>query len=138
MTQTTTLTFPLNDGRVIPAIGLGTWQSKPDEVRDAVAFALKNGYRLIDTALNYGNEKEVGEGIRASSVPREQIYVTTKLNNPWHNRVCEGFKLQVSDLGIDYNFPCSTDALDLTSTCPAGIMLTPNTFIIHASNIYAS
>ena len=63
----------------MPAIGLGTWQSKPNEVKDAVEAALTGGYRHIDTALAYGNEAEVGAGIKASGVPREEIWITTKL-----------------------------------------------------------
>jgi hypothetical protein len=116
--------FPLNDGRSIPAVGLGTWQSKPNEVRDAVKFAIQHGYRHIDTALNYGNEKEVGEGIRASGVAREDIWVTTKLDNPWHHRVVEGFAKSLSDLDIGYidlylmHFPCSTDPEDSTKHLP--------------------
>jgi glycerol 2-dehydrogenase (NADP+) len=118
------ISFPLNDGRSIPAVGLGTWQSKPNEVRDAVQFAIQHGYRHIDTALNYGNEKEVGEGIRASGVPREDIWVTTKLDNPWHHRVAEGFAKSLSDLDIGYidlylmHFPCSTDPQDSTKHLP--------------------
>lgn len=60
-------------------IGLGTWQSKPNEVRKAVEAALKIGYRHIDTAAAYGNEKEVGDGIKDSGVPRNEIFLTTKL-----------------------------------------------------------
>lgn len=74
-------TFTLNTGAKIPAIGLGTWQSKPHEVEKAVEYALRKGYRHIDTAFAYGNEAEVGLGIRNSGVPREQIWLTTKLNN---------------------------------------------------------
>lgn len=120
MAQNTSSVFLLNDGRSIPAIGLGTWQSKPNEVRDAVKYALQHGYRHIDTALNYGNEREVGEGIRLSGVPREKIWVTTKLDNPWHKRVAEGFQKSLADLDIDYidlfliHFPCSTDPVDST------------------------
>lgn len=66
-------------GDKIPAVGLGTWQSAPGEVAAAVKSALQQGYRHIDTALAYGNEKEVGEGIKASGVPREEIWVTTKV-----------------------------------------------------------
>lgn len=63
----------------MPAVGLGTWQSKPNEVRKAVKAALDAGYRHIDTALAYGNEHEVGQGIKDSGVPREQIWLTTKV-----------------------------------------------------------
>ncbi|KAL1908627.1 hypothetical protein Sste5344_005451 [Sporothrix stenoceras] len=124
MVQNTSLVYPLNDGRSIPAIGLGTWQSKPNEVRDAVTYALEHGYRHIDTALNYGNEKEVGEGIRQSGVPREKIWVTTKLDNTWHKRVAEGFQKSLTNLDIDYidlfliHFPCSTDPEDSTKHLP--------------------
>jgi glycerol 2-dehydrogenase (NADP+) len=94
--------FTLNTGAKIPAVGLGTWQSKPGEVREAVKVALQSGYRHIDTALAYGNEKEVGEGIKDSGVPREEIWVTTKLDNPWHKRVEEGINSSLKSLGLDY------------------------------------
>lgn len=114
----TKLKFELNTGDSIPAIGLGTWQSEPGQVRDAVRIALQNGYRHIDTALAYGNEKEVGQGIKDSKVPREEIWVTTKLNNPWHKRVPEGIDQSLKDLGLDYvdlyliHWPCSTNPDD--------------------------
>ena len=98
----TTNLFQLNTGAKIPAIGLGTWQSKPGEVRDAVKAALQAGYRHIDTALAYGNEKEVGDGIKDSGVPREEIWITTKLDNPWHKRVEEGINSSLKSLGVDY------------------------------------
>ena len=68
-------------GLHIPAIGLGTFQSSDGNgnVKDAVLNALRLGYRHIDTASAYGNEKEVGEAIRESGVPREEIFLTTKL-----------------------------------------------------------
>ncbi len=94
--------FTLNTGAKIPAVGLGTWQSKPGEVREAVKAALQGGYRHIDTALAYGNEKEVGEGIKDSGVPRKEIWVTTKLDNPWHKRVEEGITSSLNSLGLDY------------------------------------
>jgi hypothetical protein len=94
--------FTLNTGAKIPAVGLGTWQSKPGEVREAVKIALQSGYRHIDTALAYGNEKEVGQGIKDSGVPREEIWVTTKLDNPWHKRVEEGITSSLKSLGLDY------------------------------------
>ena len=101
-TEWTKLKFPLNTGDAIPAIGLGTWQSKPNEVRNAVKVALQKGYRHIDTALAYGNEKEVGEGIKDSGVPREEIWITTKLDNPWHHRVEEGITSSLKDLDVGY------------------------------------
>lgn len=69
------ITFTLNTGAKIPAVGLGTWQSGPGEVASAVAHALKSGYRHIDAAFVYGNENEVGEGIKeaiASGIKREE------------------------------------------------------------------
>jgi len=106
--------FKLNTGAEIPAVGLGTWQSPPGQVREAVKVALQKGYRHIDTALAYGNEKEVGLGIKDSGVPRDQIWITTKLDNPWHKRVAEGLDQSLANLGVDYvdlylmHWPCST------------------------------
>ena len=91
-------TFTLNTGDKIPAIGLGTWQSAPNEVRGAVKAALQKGYRHIDTALAYGNEKEVGQGIKDSGVPREEIWLTTKLDNTWHHIVSKGIETSLKDL----------------------------------------
>lgn len=100
--QWTKKTFTLNTGAKMPAVGLGTWQSKPNEVREAVKVALQKGYRHIDTALAYGNEHEVGLGIKDSGVPREEIWLTTKLDNPWHKRVEEGITSSLKDLQTDY------------------------------------
>lgn len=117
-------TFTLNTGAKIPAIGLGTWQSKPNEVREAVKAALLAGYRHIDTALAYGNEHEVGQGIKDSGVPREEIWITTKLDNPWHKRVEEGINSSLKSLGVDYvdlylmHWPSSTDPTDLKKHYP--------------------
>jgi len=72
----------LNQGPEIPWLGLGVFQSEPGKVtRDAVRYALEAGYRAIDTAAMYGNESDVGEAVRASGLPRDQVFVTTKL---WH------------------------------------------------------
>ncbi|TFL04713.1 NADP-dependent oxidoreductase domain-containing protein [Pterulicium gracile] len=71
----------LSTGAQMPTVGLGTWKSAPGEVESAVEIALKNGYKHVDTATAYGNEKEVGEGIKRSGVPREEIFLTTKLDN---------------------------------------------------------
>jgi len=117
-------TFTLNTGAKMPAVGLGTWQSGPNEVRKAVKAALLAGYRHIDTALAYGNEAEVGQGIKDSGVPREEIWVTTKLDNPWHKRVEEGITSSLKDLGTDYvdlyliHWPSSSDPADLKKHLP--------------------
>ena len=94
----------LNDHKSIPQIGLGVWQTPNDTAVIAVEAALRNGYRHIDTAAIYGNEQGVGEGIRASGVAREQIYVTTKLWNDDQGfdsalRACE---TSLKKLGTDY------------------------------------
>lgn len=69
----------LNNGLEIPGMGIGTYMITPDDAEMSVEFALKNGYRLIDTANAYMNEKAVGRGIKKSGVPREEIFVSTKL-----------------------------------------------------------
>ena len=74
----------LNDGATIPQLGFGVFQISPDDTAAAVRTALEIGYRHIDTAEMYGNEKEVGQGIRDAGVPRDQVYVTSKLNNSFH------------------------------------------------------
>ncbi|TFK48890.1 Aldo/keto reductase [Heliocybe sulcata] len=95
--------FKLNTGATIPAVGLGTWQSKPGEVKDAVEYALKEvGYRHIDCAWAYGNEKEVGAGIRASGVPRSDIFITSKLWCTYHRKVEECLDQTLANLGVDY------------------------------------
>ena len=71
--------FKLNDGREIPSVGIGTYLLSPDEAEASVKEALKVGYRLIDTANAYQNERAVGRAIKASGVPREEIFVETKL-----------------------------------------------------------
>ncbi|ORY25638.1 putative NADP(+) coupled glycerol dehydrogenase [Naematelia encephala] len=94
--------FKLNTGATIPAIGLGTWQAKPGEVRDAVAHALKSGYTHIDCALCYQNEDEVGQGIKDSGVPREKIFITSKVWCTYHDRVEECLDITLKSLGTDY------------------------------------
>jgi 2,5-diketo-D-gluconate reductase A len=72
--------FILEDGFVIPAIGFGTFDPKGTEnTKNAVLTALREGYRYIDTAVAYGNETFVGEAIRESGIPREELFVSTKL-----------------------------------------------------------
>ncbi|CAO1626812.1 unnamed protein product [Sympodiomycopsis kandeliae] len=92
----------LNTGAKIPLVGLGTWQSAPGEVAKAVETSLRAGYRHLDCAFIYGNETEVGQGIRASGVPRSEIFVTTKLWGTFHRIPEEGLDLSLSRLGLDY------------------------------------
>jgi 2,5-diketo-D-gluconate reductase A len=82
--MTTVPDLTLNNGRTIPQLGFGVFQIDPAETAEAVSRALKIGYRHIDTAEMYRNEKGVGEAVRNSGIPREQIFVTSKLNNHAH------------------------------------------------------
>lgn len=77
-------TYRLNDGTVLPAIGFGTYRLRGEEGRDAVVSALEAGYRLLDTAVNYENEREVGEAIRLSGLDRDQVSVCSKLPGRHH------------------------------------------------------
>lgn len=94
----------LNDGRTIPQLGFGVFQIDPAETARAVAEALDVGYRHIDTAEMYGNEKEVGEAVHASGLDRGEIFVTSKLNNGFHrpDDARRAFDGTLSDLGFDY------------------------------------
>ncbi|KAG9087623.1 hypothetical protein FS749_002793, partial [Ceratobasidium sp. UAMH 11750] len=74
----------------------------PEEVVNAVAYALKNGYKHIDCAFAYGNEEEVGEGIKKSGVPRSEIFITSKVWSTYHRRVEESLNLTLKALGTDY------------------------------------
>ncbi|GAA5811047.1 hypothetical protein MFLAVUS_004476 [Mucor flavus] len=97
-------TFKLNNGVIMPAVGLGSWQSKPNEVYDAVLIAIKAGYRHIDTAYVYRNEKEVGLAIKNCGVPREELFVTTKLWNTSHrpDLVESAMNASLENLQLDY------------------------------------
>jgi diketogulonate reductase-like aldo/keto reductase len=94
----------LNNGVTIPALGLGVFQSPPAETTAAVETALRDGYRLIDTAAAYGNEREVGEGIRRSGVDRDEIFVTTKLwiSDYGFDAAGVGFEASLRRLGLDH------------------------------------
>ena len=98
--------FALNTGAKIPALGLGTWQSPKGEVKRAVAHAIKSGYRHIDAAYCYGNEDEVGEGIKegleAAGIDRSQLFVTSKLWCTYHERVEQNLDMSLKSLGLDY------------------------------------
>lgn len=97
-------TLTLRNGVRIPQLGLGTWPMNDAECAVTVAAALQMGYRHIDTAENYENERGVGEGIRNSGVAREEVFVTTKFNRKWHSvdgarQACEA---SLERLGLDY------------------------------------
>ena len=94
----------LNDGNTIPQLGFGVFQIEPENTAEAVGAALEVGYRHIDTAEMYGNEKEVGEAIRASGLDRGDVFITSKLNNGFHEPqdAREAFDRTLSDLGFDY------------------------------------
>jgi 2,5-diketo-D-gluconate reductase A len=97
-------TITLNNGVEIPQLGFGVYQVPPEDTAQAVQTALEVGYRHIDTAEMYGNEKGVGEGIRASGIPREEVFVTSKLNNGFHARedALRAFDGTLGALGSDY------------------------------------
>ena len=94
----------LANGVAMPHLGLGTWPLNDREAAATVARALGAGYRLVDTAENYGNETGVGEGIRASGVDRREIFVTSKFNVNWHSveGVQQAFANSARRLGLDY------------------------------------
>jgi 2,5-diketo-D-gluconate reductase A len=94
----------LNDGNAIPQLGFGVFQIEPRDTAKAVSEALEVGYRHIDTAEMYGNEKEVGEAIRASGLDRDDVFVTSKLNNGSHepHDAREAFDTTLSELGFDH------------------------------------
>ena len=93
----------LNDGHVIPQIGLGVWQARAGTACEtAVLAALEAGYRHIDTAAMYGNEESVGAAIRMSGVRRENIFVTTKLSNADHQNPERALDTSLRKLNLDY------------------------------------
>jgi 2,5-diketo-D-gluconate reductase A len=94
----------LNDGNSIPQVGLGVWQTPPEDTERAVVTALDNGYRHIDTAAAYGNEREVGHAVKQSGVPREDVYLTTKLWNAdqGYDSTMAAFEASMDRLGLDY------------------------------------
>jgi diketogulonate reductase-like aldo/keto reductase len=95
----------LNNGVEMPIFGLGTYQARSGkETREAVAYALKIGYRLIDTAAMYGNEKDVGEAVKESGIPHQEIFVTTKLWNSDHgyDKALTAFEESRKKLGLDF------------------------------------
>jgi len=96
--------IPLRDGSEIPAIGFGTWKLNGEDARTSVIDAIKTGYRLIDTAAIYGNEEEVGKGIKDSGADREDLFVTTKLwtDDLGYKSGLAAFDESLNKLGLDY------------------------------------
>ena len=94
----------LNDGYSIPQLGLGTWPLNDDQVAAAVVSAVEAGYRHIDTAVKYGNEEGVGNGIRASGVERSEMFITTKLDGQFqgHERAAAGLEGSLKRMRLDY------------------------------------
>ena len=95
----------LNNGVLMPRLGLGVWRAAAGrEVRDAVAWALAAGYRHSDTARLYGNEHDVGEVVRASGLPRADVFITTKLRNQDHGyrQAKRALDASLDDLGLEY------------------------------------
>jgi len=97
-------TLTLSNGVAIPQLGLGTWPLSDREAEKAVSTAIAAGYRLIDTAAIYGNEAGVGNGIAAAGVPREEIFLTTKLRGAAHgyDATLRAFDASAQRLGLDY------------------------------------
>jgi diketogulonate reductase-like aldo/keto reductase len=93
----------LNNGATLPALGLGVFQTPPDETRAAVISALEAGYRHIDTAAAYGNERQVGEAIAASGVSRDDVFVETKIwiSDYGYDQTLHGFEKSARKLGVD-------------------------------------
>ena len=106
MTQSTTQspTLTLHDGRTIPQLGYGVWQVDADIAEDVVGQALEAGYRHIDTAMIYGNEEGVGRAIANSGIPRDEIFVTTKLWNDdhGHDSALKAIDASLERLGLEY------------------------------------
>src|SRR5438445_3362246 len=96
-------TITLNNGVEMPALGLGVFQTPPDETRDAVRAALGAGYRHIDTAAAYGNERQVGEAVRTSGVNRSAVFLETKIwiSDYGYDETLHGFEKSARKLGVD-------------------------------------
>jgi len=97
------LQLTLNNGVTLPALGLGVFQSSPEDTRTAVAAALEAGYRHIDTAAAYGNEREVGEAIAASGLDRSEVFVETKvwISDYGYEETLHAFEKSAAKLGLD-------------------------------------
>jgi diketogulonate reductase-like aldo/keto reductase len=103
MTSATTPALTLNNSVRIPALGLGVFQSPPEETTTAVEAALRDGYRLIDTAAAYGNEREVGDAVRASGLDRSEVFLETKIwiSDYGYDETLHGFEKSAGKLGVE-------------------------------------
>jgi diketogulonate reductase-like aldo/keto reductase len=99
-----TISLTLNNGVVMPALGLGVFQSSPADTAAAVETALRDGYRHIDTAAAYNNERQVGDGVRASGIDRADIFIETKvwISQYGYDETLHAFDLSTRKLGVDY------------------------------------
>ncbi|WBQ07766.1 aldo/keto reductase [Kribbella sp. CA-293567] len=102
--MTSVPTVTLSNGAALPRLGLGTSPMNDDDAERAVVQALEVGYRLIDTAENYRNEVGVGRALKASGVPREELFVTSKFNKQWHSvaGARTAFEASAEKLGLEY------------------------------------
>jgi len=102
--MTTIPNIQLNDGNTIPQLGFGVFQIDPGETAEAVTRAFEVGYRHIDTAEGYGNEAGVGEAVRSSGLARDEVFITSKLDNDSHrpDDARAAFDRTLSELGLDY------------------------------------
>lgn len=100
--KNSTATLKLNTGAEIPVVGLGTWRSAANDGYDSVLAALRLGYRHIDAAAIYGNEDQVGRAIKDSGVPRQEIFITTKLWGTEHRNPAKALDSSLKRLGLDY------------------------------------
>ena len=100
----TTPSIPLNSGTSIPQLGIGTWPLDDAEVERTIVEAVAIGYRHIDTAVKYGNEVGVGRGVAASGLPRDEVFVTTKVDGTYQgdDRAVAGLEGSLERLGLDY------------------------------------
>ena len=96
-------TLTLNNGVEMPALGLGVFQTPPDETRDAVTAALETGYRHIDTAAAYGNEREVGQAVSGSGIDRDEVFLETKIwiSDYGYDETLHGFDKSAGKLGVE-------------------------------------
>jgi diketogulonate reductase-like aldo/keto reductase len=115
------MNLTLNNGIEMPALGFGVFQTPPDVTADAVHAALQTGYRLIDTAAAYGNEREVGEAVRRSGLPREEVFIETKvwISDYGYDQTRHAFDKSAGKLGTD-----QIDLLILHQALPSRFDLT--------------